>query len=111
MIYIKNSDIVRKKIISKFKKYFNSNRNGIISLSDYSISEKVDFKFNKILKINLPKCDMLGVEFENNNKLFIKASGTEPLIKFYVLYSGKTQELAGKECKKIEILINQIYNY
>ena len=100
-----------KKIILKFKKYFNSNRNGIISLRDYSISEKIDFKLNEVSKINLPKCDMLGIEFENNNKLFIKASGTEPLIKFYVLYSGKTQELAGKECKKIEILINQIYNY
>ena len=99
-----------KKIISKFKKYFNSNRNDIISLSDYSISEKVNFKFNEILKINLPKCDMLGVEFENDNKLFIKASGTEPLIKFYVLYNGKTQELAERECKKIEMLINQIYN-
>ena len=100
-----------KKIILKFKKYFNLNRDGIVSLSDYSTSEKMGFKLNEILKINLPKCDMLGIEFENNNKLFIKASGTEPLIKFYVLYSGKTRELAEKKYKKIEMLINQIYNY
>jgi phosphomannomutase len=99
-----------KKIISKFKKYFNLNKDRVISISDYSISEKVSFKFDEILKINLSKCDMLGIEFKDNNKLFIKASGTEPLIKFYILYSGKTQELAEKNCKKIEMLINQIYN-
>jgi phosphomannomutase len=99
-----------KKIISKFKKYFNLNKDRVISISDYSISEKVSFKFGEILKINLSKCDMLGIEFKDNNKLFIKASGTEPLIKFYILYSGKTQELAEKNCKKFEMLINQIYN-
>ena len=99
-----------KKIISKFKKYFNLNKDRVISISDYSISEKVSFKFGEILKINLSKCDMLGIEFKDNNKLFIKASGTEPLIKFYILYSGKTQELAEKKCKKFEMLINQIYN-
>ncbi|MBO6126957.1 MAG: phospho-sugar mutase [Clostridia bacterium] len=98
-----------KKIISEFKNYFNSNNKNIIYLSDYLISEEINFINNKISKINLPSCNMLGVEFKNNNKLFIRASGTEPLVKFYILYNGKTKKTAEENCQKIESLIYQVY--
>ena len=99
-----------KKIIFEFKNYFSLNKSNIIYLSDYLISQKINFINNEISKINLPACNMIGIKFENNNKLFIRASGTEPLIKFYILYNGITQKIAEQNCKIIEDLIYKIFN-
>ena len=95
--------------IQKFKKYFFDNQRDVVSISDYRVSEKINFMNNEKTKIYLPKSDMLGIEFEKNNILFVRSSGTEPLIKFYILYSSVSKEEAFKICEKIESLIYKIY--
>ena len=42
--------------------------------------------------------------------MLVRASGTEPLIKFYILYNGITQKIAEQNCKIIEDLIYKIFN-
>ena len=98
-----------KQSIQKFRQYFFDNRGDVVSISDYRISEKVNFVNNEKTKICLPKSDMLGIEFEGNNILFVRSSGTEPLIKFYILYNSVFKERAYKICEKIESLIYKIY--
>ena len=95
--------------IQRFKKYFFDNQRDVVSISDYRVSEKINFMNNEKTKICLPKSDMLGIEFEKNNILFVRSSGTEPLIKFYILYSSVSKEEAFKICEKIESLIYKIY--
>ncbi len=98
-----------KQSIQKFKKYFFDNQRDVVSISDYRVSEKINFVNNEKAKICLPKSDMLGIEFEKNNILFVRSSGTEPLIKFYILYNSVSKEEACKICEKIESLIYKIY--
>lgn len=98
-----------KQSIQKFRQYFFDNQENVVSISDCRISEKIDFVNNEKTKICLPKSDMLGIEFEKNNILFVRSSGTEPLIKFYILYNSVSKEGACKICEKIESLIYKIY--
>ena len=90
--------------ISNFKKYFVSNSDDVISVTDYRISEKIN-KDGSSEKIDLPSSNMLQVEFKNDNSLFVRSSGTEPLMKIYILYNGKSKQEALKNCERIEKLL------
>ena len=69
--------------IERIKKYFMSNKDGVVSITDYNISEKVNIKDGTVDKINLPPSNMLSISFESGKIIFIRASGTEPIVKIY----------------------------
>ena len=97
------------KIISTFKEHFMK-RNDVSIIEDYNISEKIDIKNHTKSEINFPNSNMISIRFDDNNLLFIRSSGTEPLIKIYILYSGSSKSIAESNRVKIENMINQIYN-
>ena len=93
------------KFIDKIKAYFSVNKSGVVSISDYRHSETIDLKSNKITSTKMEKLDILEINFHNKSKLFARASGTEPLIKFYIIYDCKIS----KDFKnKIEEIISNI---
>lgn len=58
----------------------------------------IDFLNTKSTK--LPPSNFLGYGFKNG-KLFIRPSGTEPKLKFYIYGKGKNKEIAQKNAQKI----------
>ncbi len=60
---------------------------------------------NKIAKIKdyslgiegLPKSNVLGFFFEDGNQVYLRPSGTEPKIKFYIMIQEKDGDLATKK--------------
>ena len=106
-----NSDII-SGTIDRFKKYFNVNSSDVSIINDYRNSETFDVNLKKLSYGKIEKSDILEIIFCDGNKLFVRPSGTEPLIKFYILYGGKTEYDAINKCNNIENLILKIYkNY
>ena len=59
---------------------------------DYLKSEQIFILENRSEKINLPKADVLIFSLEDNSKISVRPSGTEPKIKFYFSVNDKLQE-------------------
>lgn len=67
-------------------------------LAGQTISEKEDYQLGK----NLPKSNVLSFTFENGNKVFLRPSGTEPKIKFYVMVRETEGDLATKKVSALK---------
>ena len=83
----------------------NIGQEKIISISDYSRSERIDISTEKKEEINLPKSNVLYYELENDGWFCIRPSGTEPKIKIYMGIKANSLEKANN---KLEDLKNQI---
>ena len=59
---------------------------------DYLKSEQIFILENRSEKINLPKADVLIFSLEDNSKIAVRPSGTEPKIKFYFSVNDKLHE-------------------
>lgn len=57
------------------------------AVGGYSVNEVIDYKENGT---GLPKADVLEYRFENDAKLMVRPSGTEPKIKVYLSAVGKS---------------------
>ena len=76
--------------------------------------EKISSKEDYELGLNLPKSNVLSFTFESGNKLFLRPSGTEPKIKFYVMVRGTEGDLATKKksaLEKIKTIEDKISEY
>jgi len=63
-------------------------------------------------KTKLPKSNVLGFTFKSGDKLFLRPSGTEPKIKFYIMTKVSEGDLKIKKLKskeKIDRFINVIH--
>ena len=58
----------------------------------------------------LPKSNVLGFFFENGNQVYLRPSGTEPKIKFYIMIQEKDGTLANKKMNA-EIKATQFLDY
>lgn len=73
--------------------------------------EKISAKEDYELGLHLPVSNVLSFTFENGNKLFLRPSGTEPKIKFYVMVRETEGDLATKKInalKKVKNIENKI---
>jgi len=89
------------KIMEFFRKYPE------IHFAGEKISSKEDYEQG----LNLPKSNVLSFNFESGNKLFLRPSGTEPKIKFYVMVRETEGDLANKKInalKKVKIIEDKI---
>ena len=93
-----------------FKEYFLK-REDVFAITDYNISSKINIKNKTESKINFPRSNMISIEFFGNNVLFVRSSGTEPLIKIYILYNGSSESIAENNCMQIENLVNKIISH
>lgn len=64
--------------------------------------EKIASKEDYALGKNLPKSDVLSFTFESGNKFFLRPSGTEPKIKFYVMVRETEGDLATKKVSALK---------
>ena len=51
---------------------------------------------------DLPKSNVLGFFFENGDQFYLRPSGTEPKIKFYIMIQEKNGTLVEKKLKAME---------
>ncbi len=69
--------------------------NGVIAISDYETSRKVELKTGKKSVITLPKSNVLYYDLdENGSNLIVRPSGTEPKIKVYITSVDADREKA-----------------
>ena len=64
------------------------------NVNGQAVAKLVDYKKSDS---GLPSSNVLGFTFANGDQLFLRPSGTEPKIKFYVMVSEKTGALAEKK--------------
>jgi phosphoglucomutase len=64
----------------------------VITVHDYLLKETVDKRTNKTFPVSLPKSNVLQYITEDNSKISIRPSGTEPKIKFYFSVKGKLND-------------------
>ena len=106
--------------LDKIYEEFGFSREDLLSLDYFGIegAEKISrimtnfrnfsdntFLGHKIVEIKdyakgidgLPKSNVIGFFFEGGNQLYLRPSGTEPKIKFYLMIQEKTGTLAEKK--------------
>jgi phosphoglucomutase len=108
-----------KEIADMMQGYRNNPPNEIdgspvLELYDYERQEMKNFKTGTVIKINLPKSNVLQFITEDGSKISARPSGTEPKIKFYFsvnmpLNSAAEFEAADKKLEdKIESIISSM---
>lgn len=70
-------------------------------IKDYYKSESFNINTGEKTSIALPKSNVITFNLENENKVIIRPSGTEPKIKVYVTSVGKSSDESLKISKKI----------
>ncbi len=62
------------------------------AFGDYLLQNFRDLQTGKITPTGQPKADVIYLTLENDDKIIIRPSGTEPKIKFYILAHGDGEE-------------------
>lgn len=96
-----------KRIMEQFRNYKEEKilDYKIKSVNDYQNHTITDYKTKQIIgKLDLPKSNVLCFNFENDYKLFLRPSGTEPKIKFYLMLTKK--EDSKKSIEMLEDICN-----
>jgi len=89
------------RIMDNFRGYSEKTFCGeeISYLEDYSTGESKSFTDSKVSKLDLPSSNVLGFNFTNGTKVYMRPSGTEPKIKFYIMIQEKEGSLEEKKQK------------
>ena len=95
------------RIMELFRKTPNRELSGFKSLvfDDYLSSFSTDLESGKRTPLNQPESNVLGFHLEKGHKVFLRPSGTEPKIKFYIMINAPEGSL--EERKKKAQKINQ----
>lgn len=104
------------RIMEFFRNYPETHFTGeeIIAKEDYQTSLSTDLKRKTTKAILLPKSNVLSFTFASGNKLFLRPSGTEPKIKFYVMVRETQGDLASKKInalKKVQVIEDKLKEY
>ena len=88
------------------------------SFNNQEITETEDYLKRTILNstgtttpLTLPKSNVLGYSFKSGDKMYLRPSGTEPKIKFYLMVNEKDGSIDEKKLAavtKIESFISEI---
>ena len=74
----------------------------VVSVRDYLASEIRDIPSGEIKPTGLPSSDVLYYVLENEDKIVIRPSGTEPKIKIYLLAHGETDKALAQKLEAYE---------
>lgn len=101
------------RIMEYFRQYPESHFAGeeIVAKEDYEASMSTDIRLKNNKAIALPKSNVLSFTFASGNKFFLRPSGTEPKIKFYVMVRETEGSLAEKKInalKKVKFIEDKI---
>ncbi|MDK2950657.1 MAG: phosphoglucomutase [Kosmotogales bacterium] len=72
-----------------------------------------EMKLVKLIDYNagiddLPKSNVIELLFENDNKIIVRPSGTEPKIKFYLLANGENEDRVTGVLERMKIYVKEI---
>ena len=80
----------------------------VVKIADYKTSKIIDTLSKEESVISLPKSNVLSYSLEDNSKVIVRPSGTEPKIKIYITSCGDTRKeseektsLMSEDAKKI----------
>ncbi|MBL6990573.1 MAG: phospho-sugar mutase [Bacteriovoracaceae bacterium] len=83
------------RIMSKFREFsgdtFCSEK--IVAIEDYQTGVRKNLTDGTTSQLTLPKSNVLGFYFTGDTKLYLRPSGTEPKIKFYLMIREKEGDL------------------
>ncbi|MCA0132212.1 phospho-sugar mutase [Winogradskyella alexanderae] len=83
------------------------NGSRVVRIEDYQLSIAKDMVNKKEEKIDIPKSNVLIYYTEDNSKIALRPSGTEPKIKFYISVKTKLDNVSDFE-KKEQLLESRI---
>ncbi len=103
------------RIMTHFRENVKSDFNDqkITEIEDYQIRQ-IRMSDGSTKPLTLPKSNVLGYSFENGDKMYLRPSGTEPKIKFYLMVNEKEgsvdqkKKAASVKIEKLESLIKSI---
>lgn len=93
------------RIMEYFRSSFGPGKNTsfssaeIAQIEDYKTSKRLDITSGESSKIELPASNVIGLFFKNGDRLFLRPSGTEPKIKFYIMINENEGDLATKKSR------------
>lgn len=85
----------------------------IKAIEDYKSSQRLDIITGDKTAIELPKSNVIGLFFKNGDCVFLRPSGTEPKIKFYIMIGENQGTLAQKKAsatQKTELILSTIHS-
>jgi len=71
----------------------------IARVEDYQLQVLKDLELMTEIKLDLPKSNVIGLEFTSGDKLYLRPSGTEPKIKFYTMIKSDSGSLEERKLK------------
>ena len=85
----------------------------VIQIEDYFKRKRFIIPFDKTDKITLPKANVLVFKLEDNSRIAIRPSGTEPVIRVLIeaISQMKVNSLSREITNKLSLEINKIINY
>jgi phosphoglucomutase len=100
------------RIMDYFRNYSGTELDGrkILKIEDYQTQTIKDFENDKTETINLPKSNVLGFHMENGKTVYLRPSGTEPKIKFYIMGQETEGTLENKKAAA-STFIEEFINY
>lgn len=95
----------RRKVMSELRNNPPKDFGGIkvLSVGDYSTSTIVNLKNGKTASTNQPKSDVLYFTLENDDKIIVRPSGTEPKIKIYILLHSDNKMSLEEKALRYEV--------
>lgn len=72
-------------------------------IEDYQASTIEDLELGTNEKLEFPISNVIGYHFKNGNRLYLRPSGTEPKIKFYIMIQETEGDLAQKKAKAQQV--------
>lgn len=103
--------------ISRIMEHFRSSEESMFAneaihtLKDYKSGEIKNYYEDKVSKLDLPSSNVLGFFLKSGDLVFLRPSGTEPKIKFYIMLQvieGKLEEKKKKAMEKTEKILAYI---
>ncbi len=79
-------------------------------IEDYQLGIVSNISNGTTSKLDYPKSNVLGLNFKSKNKIYLRPSGTEPKIKFYLMIVEKEGTLPEKKQKAFE-KIEKLQNF
>lgn len=79
-------------------------------IEDYEEKTVVNLTTRETQKLDFPKSNVIGYHFEGGSRLYLRPSGTEPKIKFYIMINEAQGSLSEKRANA-QIKVDKFLNY